>query len=107
MKWDPSDSNDYRVKRSGRWIPIVLIPFLFPKRAGVYVFADAGKNVKYVGKAGAGRLRDEAWNAVSQRNKAYRATLARYFVTNSDAAAISLEKNWIAKYQPLNNLRGK
>ena len=76
-----------------------------PDRAGVYIYADINHQVKYIGKAGAGRLNLEAKSAMNTRDKAKGATLVKALITNSDAKAISLEKYLVKKYQPPNNIR--
>ena len=74
-----------------------------PDAAGVYIFFDASKQIQYIGKAGAGRLRAEiqAKAGVKDFNTAY----FRWFLTGSDAAALSLEADWIAKYAPIRNVQ--
>jgi len=103
MEWDNKDCKDNRVVDNGGWCDIDQIPDQFPRRSGVYVFVNSTHHVKYVGKAGAGRLRDEAIDARDQRGKGLRATLAGWLATNSNANARSLESALIAKYNPPNN----
>lgn len=75
----------------------------FEDRAGVYLFANADLQIKYVGKAGAGRMVIEIDDAI-RHGKAYGATLVKALYTNSDANALSLENDLIGKYNPPNNL---
>tara|TARA_B100000683_G_C12082577_1_gene387493 strand:- start:70 stop:384 length:315 start_codon:yes stop_codon:yes gene_type:complete len=80
---------------------------ILPDTAGVYIYADINHQVKYIGKAGAGRLNLEAKSAMNNRNKAKGATLVKALITNSNAKAKSLEKYLVKKYQPPNNIRLK
>jgi excinuclease UvrABC nuclease subunit len=72
-------------------------------RAGVYIFANASLQTKYIGKAGAGRMVLEI-NSAIRRGKAFGATLLKALYTNSDANALSLENALRVKYNPPNNL---
>lgn len=92
------------IRSMGRWFPISLADEIAPTQAGVYVFTDCDLQVRYVGKAGAGRLRDEIQGAL-KRGKGYDVSQFGWFATNSEETALSLEKEWIGKYQPLNNDR--
>ena len=74
----------------------------FEHRSGVYLFANADLHIKYVGKAGPGRMVAEVQNAIG-RNKAYGATLVKALYTNSDERALSLEAYLIDRYDPPNN----
>lgn len=103
MKWDSKDENDSRIVAKGRWYDLDDVDEKAPERAGVYVFVNSDHDVKYVGKAGAGRLKDEIKDAISRDKDKY-ATLFGWFATNSDENAKSLERDWIDKYDPLNNL---
>jgi excinuclease UvrABC nuclease subunit len=102
MQWDSRDGSDTRVVDRGGWCDIGNIGNKFPERAGVYVFADATLQVRYVGKAGAGRLQVEALDSV-RRGEARGATQAIWLAANSDATAQSLERVLIARYGPPNN----
>ena len=77
------------------------------KQAGVFIIADRNMNVKYIGKAGAGRLNVEAKSAMKYRNKGRGASIIKTLITNSNAKALSLEKYLIKKYQPANNINLK
>jgi len=77
------------------------------EQAGVYIIADRNRNVKYIGKAGAGRLNVEAKSAMKCRNKGRGASIIKTLITNSNAKALSLEKYLIKKYQPANNINLK
>ncbi|MCK4257112.1 hypothetical protein KAX35_09500 [candidate division WOR-3 bacterium] len=105
MKWGDSDNVDYRVVDSTQWWEIRDYNKL-EERAGVYIFADAEYQVKYVGKAGAGRMRDEVRSAIN-RGKDKDATILKALYTNSDEYAKSLEDYLIKKYKPPNNFSGK
>jgi len=102
MTWDSSDHLDYRVVAYTGWRYLENYG-TFEDRAGVYLFANADLYVKYVGKAGAGRIVAEIEDAI-RRGKDYGATLVKALYTNSDANALSLESYLIDKYNPPNNL---
>jgi excinuclease UvrABC nuclease subunit len=104
MQWDSRDSSDTRVVDRGGWCELRSIGNDFPDRIGVYVFADTTLEVKYVGKARAGRLRVEALDSV-RRGEARGATQAIWLATNSETTKQSLERVLIAKYSPPNNGR--
>lgn len=80
-----------------------MVSFCVDERAGVYLFADVNMNVKYVGKAGAGRMADEVQSAIDRR-KDRGATKVKFLYTNSDARALELERMLRFKYDPPNNL---
>ena len=102
MIWDTSDHVDYRVVgHTPRWRDMGDYETLEP-RAGVYIFANANLQVKYVGKAGPGRMVVEITRAI-RREKAYGATLVKALYANSDDEAKTLERDLIEKYKPPNN----
>jgi excinuclease UvrABC nuclease subunit len=102
MQWDISDHGDWRVVAHTRWLNIQNYQNL-QGRAGVYIFADVNHQVKYIGKAGAGRMVSEIHDALG-RDKGRGATLVKGLYTNSNANAQSLETALIDKYHPPNNL---
>lgn len=102
MEWNNSDTDDYRVVESTYWRYILNYKG-FQARAGVYIFANANNQVKYIGKAGARRMLAEISSAI-RRGKDYGATNVKVLYTNSDANAQSLETDLINKYDPPNNL---
>ena len=102
MIWELSDAQDYRIATWDGWFNLNSVQENAPKRAGVYVFVNSAFQVKYIGKAGAGRLQAEIQNALC-REKGNGASRFAWFATNSDANALSLENDWIHKYQPPNN----
>lgn len=102
-KWDSKSGQDSKVVARGGWGDLPDCLDNFPARAGVYVFADVELQVKYVGKAGAGRLQKEAKNAYNVRDKGSGATKATWLATNSDDNAKSLESDLIDEYDPPNN----
>lgn len=104
MIWDTNDGQENYIVDKGGWYDLGTVNEKAPDRAGVYVFVSSDKDVKYVGKAGARRLRVEIQNALN-RGKGYGATGFAWFATNSDDFALILENNWIQKYQPSNNKR--
>lgn len=105
MRWNPQHEHDRRVINIGGWHEITKVEAHFPDCAGVYVFADADLHVKYVGKAGARRLRVQARDACMSHHKCEGATLAGWLVTESGDAALELETLLIAIYRPPNNVR--
>ena len=98
MEWDSTDANDYRVVARSRWRDIDNYRGL-QARAGVYVFANINLQVKYVGKAGPGRIVDEIASALYRR-KDFGATRVKALYTNSDSNALSLERKLIDLYDP-------
>lgn len=102
MQWETSDHQDWRVVDYTRWLNISNYQNL-EARAGVYIFADVNHQVKYIGKAGAGRVVDEIYNAI-YRGKNRGATRVKVLYTNSNSNATSLEAKLIEKYNPPNNL---
>ncbi len=101
MEWDSNDQRDYRVVAIGDWRSLESYQDLEAK-AGVYIFADAGLRVKYIGKAGAGGMVDEVGDAI-RTDKAYQATRVKALYTNSNKNAQSLGAELIDKYDPPNN----
>lgn len=102
MIWDSSDHSDYRVVEYTGWRNLENYG-TFEHRAGVYLFANVDLHIKYIGKAGAGRMVEEIESAIN-RGKAYGATLVKALYTNSEEKALSLEGALIEKYNPPNNL---
>ena len=102
MQWDISDHQDWRVVDNTRWLNINNYRNL-EERAGVYIFANVNHQVKYIGKAGAGRIVDETYNAI-YRGKNRGATQVKVLYTNSNSNALSLEAKLKDKYRPPNNL---
>ena len=96
MEWENKDANDWRVVSTSYWRSLENYTGL-EARAGVYIFANSVNQVKYVGKAGAGRLVLEITSAIS-RGKDYGATQVKALYTNSETNALSLEKDLINKY---------
>ncbi len=78
MEWDSRDQRDWRVVAIGEWRSLENFLDLEP-RAGVYIFADVGLQVKYIGKAGAGRMVAEVAGAI-RRDKAYLATRIKRYI---------------------------
>jgi len=101
MIWDIRDQQDRRVVDYSGWLNLENYENL-ENKSGVYIFADANHDVKYIGKAGAGRMVDEISNAIS-RGKNTGATLVKALYTNSSENAQSLETDLINKYDPPNN----
>lgn len=108
MKWDDSDFNDSRIVEFSDWIPKHDYKDEFEHRAGVYVFANKNYDVKYIGKAKAGRMIDEIYDAMrprEDRQKDNGSTLIIALYTNSSDKAIQLEKALQRKYDPPLNFR--
>lgn len=101
MKWDQSDERRPEVVQVQGWVSSDNVENL-QARAGVYVMVDAPDDVKYIGKAGAGRMVLEIKDAISRgKNRGNGWVKALY--TNSDEAAWNLEAKLITKYNPPNN----
>ena len=101
MIWNSSDHFDYRVIAYTGWRYLVNYG-TFEHRSGVYLFANVDLHIKYVGKAGPGRMVVEIESAIN-RGKDYGATRVKALYTNSDERATSLEAYLIDKYDPPNN----
>jgi excinuclease UvrABC nuclease subunit len=101
MEWDSRDQQSRQVMAVSEWQSLENYQDLEP-RAGVYIFADAGLRVKYIGKAGAGRMVEEIATAILS-DKAFQATRIKALYTNSDVNAWLLEAHLIDKYDPPNN----
>jgi excinuclease UvrABC nuclease subunit len=101
MIWQREDCYDNRVVKYSLWTPKFKYSLL-EERAGMYLFVDDQHDVKYVGKAGAGRMVAEIRDAIS-RGKDKGASLVKALYTNSDPNALSLERDLINKYNPPNN----
>ncbi|GAI36477.1 unnamed protein product [marine sediment metagenome] len=102
MIWESSDHSNWRVVENTGWRNIDNYGS-FQARAGVYIFANVDLQVKYIGKAGAGRIVDEIASAI-RRAKDWGATKVKVLYTNSSDNAASLERLLIDKYNPPNNL---
>lgn len=102
MLWDPSDVVDSRVVSSSEWWIDLKDYKKLEARAGVYLFANAKYDIKYVGTAGARRMVQEVRRAIA-RKKSKGATKIRALYTNSTEKAQSLKKHLIKKYNPVNN----
>jgi len=102
MQWDPNDVVDSRVVAFSEWW-INLKDFgALEARAGVYLFANAKYDIKYIGTAGARKMVEEVRSAID-RKKNKGATRVRALYTNSNKKAQSLKKYLIKKYNPVNN----
>jgi hypothetical protein len=102
MLWDETDGSDHAVVASGAWCPIREIGRVFPSTAGVFVFGDYRRDVRYIGKARWPRLAVEARSAI-YRGKHRLATVALWLATASDADAVELGNRLRLKYRPPNN----
>lgn len=102
MQWDPNDVVDSRVVSSSEWWIDLKDYKELEAKAGIYLFANAKCDVKYIGTAGARNMVEEVRRAID-RKKSKGATKVRALYTNSTEKAQSLEKHLIAKYNPVNN----
>ena len=104
MIWNNSlITYDYRVAEQTGWRDLYNYT-TFQARAGVYIFANSALQVKYVGKAGPGRMVVEMHDALFNRNKGYGASQVKVLYTNSNDYAWSLETELKNHYDPPNNL---
>ena len=116
MKWNTNDEKDPRVVKASDWIVLSAYQKELEARAGVYIFADEAHDVRYIGKAGAGRMIVEGKEkkqevdklifeiySAKYRKKDNGATHVKVLYTNSDAKALALEQELIKKYDPANN----
>lgn len=110
MTWEEKDEHDNRVTKASEWISLSSYKTELEERAGVYIFADDDFDVKYIGKAGAGRMvvesnyimTFEVYSAI-RREKDTGATQVKALYTNSDDVALKYENELIKKYNPPNN----
>jgi len=102
MLWDPNDVVDSRVVSSSEWWIDLKDYKELEARAGVYLFANAKYDIKYIGTAGARGMVEDVRRAIEGK-KGKGATKIRALYTNSTGKAQSLEKYLIAKYNPVNN----
>jgi excinuclease UvrABC nuclease subunit len=102
MLWDETDRSDHAVAASGDWCPLAEIQRAFPSTAGVFVFGDDRREVRYIGKARWPSLTVEARRAV-YRAKSRLATVALWLATSSDADAAELGTRLRLKYRPPDN----
>ncbi len=63
----------------------------FEHREGVYLFANVDLQIRYIGKAGAGRMVSEIQSAIN-RGKDYGAKKVKALYTNSEERTLSLEQ---------------
>jgi excinuclease UvrABC nuclease subunit len=108
MKWNPKDEDDKRIVKQSPWINIDKYKEI-EKRAGVYIFASADYDIKYIGKAGPRRLVLEYFTILEiysalSRGKDKGATIVKALYTNSNDTASDLELDLVIKYNPENNI---
>jgi hypothetical protein len=103
MLWDPAEQKAHRVTGYSFWLYIENYEYL-ENKAGVFIFANASQSVKYIGKAGAGKMSLEIARAIGEK-KNFGATLVKALFTDSDKTAKSLGSDLIEKYEPANNAR--
>ena len=102
MQWDPNEVVDSRVVAFSDWWVKLKDFGKLEARAGVYLFANAKCDIKYIGTAGAGGMVEEIRGAINRKNNKG-ASKVRALYTNSTEKALSLEKYLIKKYNPANN----
>jgi excinuclease UvrABC nuclease subunit len=102
MQWDPNDVVDSRVVAVSEWWIDLKDYKELESRSGVYLFANANYDIKYIGTAGAHGMTEEIKGAIDKK-KSKGATKVRALYTNSKGKAKSLRKYLIKKYNPLNN----
>lgn len=102
MLWDPNDVVDSRVVEASDWWINVKEFETLEERAGIYLFGNNKYDIKYIGKAGAGKMVVEIKAAIDKK-KSKGATQVRALYTNAKDKAQSLEKYLIEKYNPVNN----
>ena len=104
MKWQSKDEKNPRVRCQSGWKDKDSYS-LFDNGSGIYILANDALQVKYVGKAGPGRIPDEIGNAIRIRNKGKGATKVQVLYTTDGAPVrlARLERQLICKYQPPNN----
>jgi len=101
MKWNAKDLHEWEVVESSGWRKLENFG-TFQDRAGVFIFTNADLHVKYIGKAGPGRIVKEIKSAIS-RGKSFGATKVKVLYTNSDKGAVSLKRKLLTKYKPVLN----
>jgi hypothetical protein len=102
MRWDPNDVVDPRVVDSSEWWIDLKDYEKLEARSGVYLFANAKYDIKYIGTAAAGGMVEEVKTAIDKK-KSRGATKVRALYTNSKGKAQSLRKYLTEKYDPVNN----
>lgn len=102
MQWDPNDVVDPRVSAFSEWWINLKDHETLEARSGVYLFANAKYDIKYIGTAGAGGMVEGIRDATN-RKKSKGATQVRALYTNSAEKAQSLRKYLLKKYDPINN----
>lgn len=102
MIWETDDHFDNRIVRYTNWRRIRNCDNL-ENQFGVFLFADVGHQVMYIGNAGKQRLIDEVISAVDL-GKDLEAILVKALYTITEEKAISLERDLINKYKPPNNI---
>jgi hypothetical protein len=102
MQWDPNDVVDPRVVAVSEWWINLKDYTELEARSGVYLFANAKYDIKYIGTAGAHGMIEKIKGAIDKK-KSKGATKVRALYTNSTGKATSLKKYLIRKYNPVNN----
>jgi hypothetical protein len=102
MQWDPNDVVDPRVVDVSEWWINLKDYTELEARSGVYLFANAKYDIKYIGTAGAHGMIKGVREAIDKK-KSRGATKVRVLYTNAAGKAKSLRKYLIKKYNPVNN----
>lgn len=108
-QWDIAFHADQRIIDYTNWLYLENFGNLkfrsaTSTNAGVYIFANALHQVKYVGKAGIGRMVIEIYSAIT-RQKDKGATLVKALYTKTDSDALNLETELRRYFDPVNNLQ--
>lgn len=105
MKFDTDDHKIGMVKDYTRWSKIDNYQDNLKPRSGVFLFANRGHDVRYVGKAAKRGMLDAIRSAINS-DKDYQATRIKALYTYDDENALDLRRRLITAYSPLNNERG-
>ncbi|MCW4051364.1 MAG: hypothetical protein NWE89_16705 [Candidatus Bathyarchaeota archaeon] len=101
VRWGPNDEKDRRILKVSPWKSLQNLGTIEP-RSGVYVFTDSLYNVKYIGKAGHGKMLQEI-NQAMEIGKDTGAEHVKALFTTSETNAESLQRRLVSKYKPSNN----
>lgn len=108
MKWNENHENDNRIVDKTDWFLLDDYKEL-KENAGVYVFVNDNLDVKYIGRAGQGRMVLEhiqvfEIHSAICRGKDDGATKVKTLYTQNNERSIALEADLIKLYTPTNNI---
>jgi len=108
MKWNGNQEEDKRIVDKTDWFLIDNYKEL-KENAGVYVFVNDDLDVKYIGRAGQGRMVLEhihifEIHSAICRGKDNGATKVKALYTQNNKLSIALEADLIKIYTPSNNI---